>query len=692
MASNPSGSSPFKSLPTTTRANENKKVVDDHLLREFKDTMFEVTYDSFVKAFLYPPSPDPATESSIAKGYASVANKLLHRFSTAAATTSDCQSTNTNQQSTLVRIHSSTTGHPVAIQPDVGAIWYDEKAFYPLRNAIAAAEANPKLKTAELREQKLYGPLIALMTAIRDFYRENGLSGDENWPQPINPDPRPGARQPTRTNPHLTRNFVGCYSRPLDFVSEMVAEPDLKPDLALVLVDDEATPTDDDTYVWKDVDVGIEVKFDTVFDAKTITQVARYARAMKIDQPDRNFFYTLLISKDTCRVFRWDSAGCYVTEPLWYHQKPEKFIELIGRLAALDPETLGFDLSFSNAGRVHSSHDTDSMRTTLTILPTAVRDLVERDDNSRITIPKPFPADTLEDQKPKVFVLSHEPVSRIAIDYNFGRSTIVWEGWEIITGQARQGRRYIIKQNYQDDTRPHEGSFYVEGNKIKGVGHLAFSQELEHTREYRQRIALSDITGCWRKVQPTQPTPKTAEKPPTPPAPEKPTETTEDGDMDRHRRPLREKMGWVGGRKRHIAAPSSTAKRTKINSEATPQWKLERSEKAPKVERVLLRFVFEDVGENLSETRDAAQLINVALDCLEAIWELWLARILHRDISFGNLLMTTRKPFRGFVIDLGLAMRINEDGDAEEGSDVHHHLTVSSIYASNTLQTDRVIT
>ncbi|KAG9021930.1 hypothetical protein FRB95_001135 [Tulasnella sp. JGI-2019a] len=396
---------------------------------------------------------------------------------------------------------------------------------------------------------------------------------------------------------------------------------------------------------------------------------------MKIDQPDRNFFYTLLISKDTCRVFRWDSAGCYVTEPLWYHQNPEKFIELIGRLAALDPETLGFDLSFSNAGRVHSSHDPDSMRTTLTILPAAVRDLVERDNNGRITIPKPFPADTLEDQKAKVFVLSHEPVSRIAIDYNFGRSTIVWEGWEVIKGQARQGRRYIIKQNYQDDTRPHEGSFYVEGNKIKGVGHLAFSQELEHTREYRQRIASSDITGCWRKVQPTQPTPKTAEKPPTPPAPETPTGMTEDGDMDRHRRPLREKMGWVGGRKRRIAAPSSTAKGTKVNSEATPQWKLERSEKAPKVERVLLRFVFEDVGENLSETRDAMQLIDVASDCLQAIRELWEAGILHRDISFGNLLMTTRHPLRGFVIDLGLAMWIGKDGKAQGGSDVHHHLT-----------------
>ncbi|KAG9031300.1 hypothetical protein FRB95_002873 [Tulasnella sp. JGI-2019a] len=324
MAANPSGSSPLKPIPATTRANENKKVVDDNLIREFKDTMFEVTYGSFVKAFLYPPPPAPAIESPLAKEYALVANSFPEQLSSVVPVASDTNlDQGLSQGATSARTRNSATKKLASVQPDIGPMWYQDNAFYPLQQAVTAAEGNPKLKTAELREQTLYEPLIALMMAIQAHFRKNGLSGDENWPRTINPDPRPSASQPERSKSHLTRSFVGCYNQPLDFVSEMVAEPDLKPDLALVLIDDEVVSSPEDSYAWKDVDIGIEVKFDMVFDAKAITQVARYARAMKIDQPDRNFFYTLLVSKYTCRVFRWDSAGCYVTESLWYHREPE---------------------------------------------------------------------------------------------------------------------------------------------------------------------------------------------------------------------------------------------------------------------------------------------------------------------------------------------------------------------------------
>ncbi|KAG8998497.1 hypothetical protein FRB93_013729 [Tulasnella sp. JGI-2019a] len=134
-----------------------------------------------------------------------------------------------------------------------------------------------------------------------------------------------------------------------------------------------------------------------------------------------------------------------------------------------------------------------------------------------------------------------------------------------------------------------------------------------------------------------------------------------------------------------MAAPESTAKGMLINSNVASQWKLERSKKALKVERVLLRFVFEDVGENLAETRDATSssawltttwklLLFTKLYHI-AIRELWMVGILHRDISFGNLLVATGHPLRGFVTDLGLTMRVTENGKAQEGSDVHHHLT-----------------
>ncbi|KAG8998305.1 hypothetical protein FRB94_005214 [Tulasnella sp. JGI-2019a] len=684
------GLTPIKSIPIVTATNETKGVVNTFITEEFKDTLFEVAYDSFVEAYLGP-STLLADKSSAPAEFSEVAARCLSALEATAKREQDPQPvTHPNLRHRHSKPRSRSTSRSSAEAPPLAAggssqmenppVYYEDHAFYPLRTEIRDAEP---LRDRQQKEKRLYAPLVNLMSFIQRFFRTNGLSGDGRWQQPVDPIPKPivepkkavGSISPPIIKPKeavelpLERVFIDTHGKQFHFYHENVADSALFPDLALVL-DDGVTTQRGYRAMWRDVRVGIEVKFDTIFDSGTVAQVARYARAMRMDQPERNFFYTLLISKDECRIFRWDSAACYVTEPLAYHEDPERFIELIGRLAALSPEDLGFDLAFSNSGRVHSSK---MMETTLTISPSQVRNLRERGPDGRIPRRSHTESSQGNDHQLEVFLLANI-LARVAQDYNFCRSTTVWVCQRIVDGTPQE-TPCIIKQNYQDDSRPHEASFYTEANGIEGVGHLECFQQLDSTREYRERIDDADVTGCWRKADV-----EVKLKVSTAPTP-----TLKDWAAMATRRiplkaPVQVKRKTAGTRSTQASGPTRTSQASihlgpTKTAHCMGSWKHHPDEKAPKLERVLLRLVFDQVGAPLNLTEDATQLISVAHDCLNGIWRLWLQGIIHRDISFGNLLVTISEPYRGFLIDLGLSMRIPKDGQAEEGSEPHHHLT-----------------
>ncbi|KAG8998321.1 hypothetical protein FRB93_013796 [Tulasnella sp. JGI-2019a] len=681
-----------------TYTDSEEGVVNTFITEDFKDTLFEVTYDSFVEAYLSP-STMVVDNSSTLVGFREVATRCLNALEGTARKERDPQPiVNPNLRHLRPKPRSRSTSQPSmdVLPPTAGGsnqtedppIDHEDHAFNSLQTEIRHAEP---LRDRQQKENHLYAPLIKLMTSIQRFFRTSGLSGDGQWQQPVDPIPKPivkskkavGSTSPPiverkkAVESPLERVFVNTHGKQFHFHHKNAADSALFPDLALVL-DDEVTVQPGYRAMWKDVRIGIEVKFDTIFDSETVAQVARYARAMRMDQPERNFFYTLLISKDECRIFRWDSAACYVTEPLAYHEEPERFIELIGRLAALSPEGLGFDLAFSNSGRVHSSK---MMNTTLTISPSEVQDLQERDGEHRI--PR---RSRLEAGGPRSRIFHLKKIlARVALDYNFCRSTTVWVCSEVIHGVPEKQLR-IIKQNHQDDSRPHEASFYDEANGIEEVGHLMCFEQLDSTREYRERIADPDVTGCWRKADVE--VKSKAPAPATPTLDEWLAEMDEPGDAPRSSIPAKRETTGL-----QSTQASRGTRRSRASTHPAPvktlycagRWKHHPDEKRPQLERVLLRLVFDQIGAPLSFATDVTQLISVAHDCLNGIWRLWQEGIIHRDISFGNLLLTPSKTPRGFLIDLGLAMRIPKGGQAQEGSELHHHLTGTLPFIAVTL-------
>ncbi|KAG8948129.1 hypothetical protein FRC04_010041 [Tulasnella sp. 424] len=86
------------------------------------------------------------------------------------------------------------------------------------------------------------------------------------------------------------------------------------------------------------------------------------------------------------------------------------------------------------------------------------------------------------------------------------------------------------------------------------------------------------------------------------------------------------------------------------------------------LERVLLRFVFEQGGRPLNKARNGVEVLEAVVQWVEALIALDKVGIVHRDISFGNLLPKLDGSVEGGqakIIDLGLAHLKPKSGDEQ---------------------------
>lgn len=163
---------------------------------------------------------------------------------------------------------------------------------------------------------------------------------------------------------------------------------------------------------------------------------------------------------------------------------------------------------------------------------------------------------------------------------------------------------------------------------------MSYSQELGHTRDYHHRIKLSDVQGCWRYISPTSQEQKS--RPPQAAAPrynplepwheeeqwpaadaeEYSEEEAQDGvggeDQDQDQNPAQNTGNNDGG------VDDATRDSTPVSIPKVPKavWTMDPDLKEPNFERVLLRFVFRDVGHTLYWAKNAKELLKAGRDCL----------------------------------------------------------------------------
>ncbi|KIO32811.1 hypothetical protein M407DRAFT_18276 [Tulasnella calospora MUT 4182] len=589
-----------------SRSSELKSSLDPQIKSEIEGNVVEVKPDAFVHAFLYPSSP--LAERDI------VRERDLRLATACFDALKEGKSTDKELMSMLE-------------DPDCPQYWED---------AFTLLDFNVE------KEENLYTPFQKLFTFINAFYRvslaeeQEPFDVDAAWRAPVDPNPRKAGN--TRSSSKLLRrDFFNTHNARLKFSPRFVGETaDLGPDLVLLLHHNKDSSTKPASFHWKDVKVSMEVKIDFSSEGAKITQMARYARAMLMEQFDRKFVLTVSLSATQCRLFHWDSVGCHATEIINIHETPILFIQCIARLAIMTPAELGYDEHFSNAGRVLSHHQ---LTTTLTVHQSKIRKYTERTPSPEETesLPSDTPAPMLLELDTKRFLFESRGML-------FHRHTRVWKGKVVLDAKEwKTGQTHVVKQNWAEDTRPCEGYFYQLTDGIPTIPSLVRMEECDRTWAYHTRIANEDVIGYLKATE------KKSERQPG-----------KDASVQQAADPFIEPSLGRGANNR--------------DRSRTPLYE----GPGESIERVLLRFVFEEEYRPLSEALSSIEVLNATVQWIQGLIALDGLGIVHRDISYSNLMLpTTDQGYDSFrwssgelgdskmakIIDLGLAHLTEVQGD-----------------------------
>ncbi|KAG8931471.1 hypothetical protein FRC01_001251 [Tulasnella sp. 417] len=559
-----------------SRSSELKSSLDPQIKSEIQRNVVEVKSDPFIRAFLYPSSalgePDPMMERDLRLA------KACHD---------------------MLRKGTPKDKDLKTMLTDPGCPRYKKNRFSLLDSDVD-------------EEKDLYDPFRKLFTLISTFYRKSlaqepePFDVDDAWHAAVDPNPLKAMKARSSASP-LRRDFFKTYKARLKFSPRFARETaDLEPDLILLLHDNKDPSAKLTSFYWKDVKVSIEVKKDFSSEGAIITQMARYARAMLMEQFDRNFVLTVSLSATQCRLFHWDSVGCHTTEIIDIHKNPVLFIQCIGRLAIMTPAELGFDEHFSNAGRV-LSHQELSTTTTLTVGASKIPKYFERKPQSlEETEPPPSepPAPMLLELDTKNFLFESRGLL-------FHRRTRVWSGTVVLDAEKwTTGRTHVVKQNWAEDTRPCEGYFYRLADEIPTIPSLLRMEECDHTWDYHTRVANEDVIGYLKAT-----------------ARERKPELQPQMDMDPRQVADPSMSSNIGS-----GANARDRSRTPLN---------EGPEEIESLERVLLRFVFEEEYRPLSEALSSVEVLHATVQWIQGLIDLDRSGIVHRDISYSNLMLPT---------------------------------------------------
>ncbi|KIO22024.1 hypothetical protein M407DRAFT_20742 [Tulasnella calospora MUT 4182] len=468
----------FKPLPTS--ANELTPVVDKKILEELHGNIIAIKPEAFVWNLMYGRAEDRTMEPAKTTGPLSRSECWARDRDLAMECLGALANRQYNQKFNRV-VASLVTGGISFPEVMEGISPYTSNKFTKLENAN--------------REGDLYKPLVALFQFVDQFFRcyflelaeegDSSVEVDKTWPIAVDPKEHQLDQEPPKL---LRRGFFDTHDKQFRFSHHLQEPPVLQPDISFVLYEkaENAELPEFEELHWKDVKVPIEVKLKDGFDADRVCQMARYARAIQLEQFDRNFTFSILVSRNKCRVSHWDASHCHVAE-VDMHAEPETFIQIIGRLASMDPQSMGYDARFSNFGRVLASQS-EEMATTLDVVcgtPTQYHD-----------------------QRPETHA-QNTIVLDLFVDrplfetrgYLFSRFTRVWEGRDLANTNLEDpeaGLR-VVKQNWADVQRVSEAFLYEKTNEVPNVARLVGSEARSHTIDIVSTWSDGNFMGVYRK-------------------------------------------------------------------------------------------------------------------------------------------------------------------------------------------------
>ncbi|KAI0038747.1 hypothetical protein FA95DRAFT_1528972 [Auriscalpium vulgare] len=266
---------------------------------------------------------------------------------------------------------------------------------------------------------------------------------------------------------------------------------DIRPDIVATfkIAQAVAAPSGERSRVWwRSVHVPLEVKKISNADA-AVLQIFRYVRQSLWDQPDRRFMFGLVFARHSLTVWHVDHTGALAALPINIHKDPEQLIRVVVGLVVKTPESLGWDPTML-------MHLEDAAGRPMEPLPSYTVDVSKYADAARnlynmqwvVTLQKPTTAAQSDSQDQggvkegyerfvlfKALSLSRGEVIR-------GRATRVWRAWKWDDMGLRRADRkvYAVKDTWRDARRDVEGELYLtalqtardHGSTMKGVAQM----------------------------------------------------------------------------------------------------------------------------------------------------------------------------------------------------------------------------
>lgn len=375
---------------------------------------------------------------------------------------------------------------------------------------------------------------------------------------------------------------------------------------------------------WKDVEVIGELtetdKTKNITKAKLL-QIARYVRDVFSSQPTRRYVHAFILRGNDMQAWVFDHSGPYSSTAFDIHEEPERFIRTIASYVMMSDEDLGLDT------------------------------FIERDNGDQfITV--------VEDATGKERRLQLDPAP---IAY---QRAIVCRGTSCFRAKTPSSKnfQYVAKFSWVSDKRRPEVDLLrlARERGVEGVAKLFGHHRIISVADMREGLTFTKA-HTFRNTTLSPASSFSQSQSLLPRSFGQICTLGTAGDLPKKRKSV-DAGGSPSKRSRSSSQSPNKAKRDReVNSQTTSLYTYDDSSFDNRIFRCL---VISPAGRALRDFRSIPELLKALRDAIKAHRSLYTkGKILHRDISENNIIITNPKEADGFT-----GMLIDEDLAKETGS------------------------
>ena len=363
--------------------------------------------------------------------------------------------------------------------------------------------------------------------------------------------------------------------------------------------------------------VGELTTSDTKVWKKKFTQLATYMRDVSSAQPTRRFVHGFIVFGVQMQLWVFDRSGAYSSQTFNIHQEPQQFIRVLAGYTLMTAEELGLDMSMQRDGL--------------------------------------YPSVTLSDP-----VTGKECSFQLELSPFFKQSAIACRG---TTCYRTTDGKHVAKFSWGPDKQRSEVDHLAKAQGVRGIPTLAGASTITTINELHAGLRIRKLRDLGHAVH--ERTVDASQLSFT----SQSTQQLESLSVSGTKRKASQRGGSPPKRSRSNSQPSSLCQEVQPGELEQRQVSTMPPPNSPQQNRILTCLAISPAGRPLQDFANVCEVLEAFRDAIKAHWKLFKHRkILHRDVSHGNIILTSPDQnggCSGMLIDYDLAVQIGADGKSE---------------------------